>query len=230
MKIIKCQMCGKAVEAKSNVQKYCPECAKEAKRLYGKEYRDNNKEKISAYNKTWKDKNKEAVKEKGKAYYEANKEKILSQQKAYYEENKDKIAIRAKEYREKNKEKIVANKKEYYKANKEKISAKKRDEYTYADIEGNNFCVYIHTDPLGKVYIGRAVGDDIKTVNQQRWQNGHGYKTQKFYNECVKVYGWDNIKHEIIEWGLTYKAAIDREKYWIEKYNSRNPKYGYNVG
>lgn len=229
MRTIKCQMCGKEVEAKSNVQKYCSECAKEHSKEYGKKYREDNKKKIAAQRKEWRENNKERVRAKNKEYYENNKEKCLAKQKERYENNKEKINAQHKEYRENNKEKVAAGKKKYYEKNKEKISEKKRNKYTYADIEGNNFCVYIHTDPIGKVYVGRSVGEDVETVNAQRWQNGHGYKTQKFYDECIAVYGWENIQHEIIEWNLTYEEAIEQEEYWIARYNSRNPEYGYNV-
>lgn len=98
-----------------------------------------------------------------------------------------------------------------------------------ADRNGNNFCVYIHTDPVGKVYIGRAVGDNVYVVNRNRWSNGHGYKTCPRFYDAIKLYGWDNIQHEIIEWGLTYKQVLERERYWIDRYNSTNQKYGYNI-
>lgn len=199
MRTIKCQICGKEVEAKGPRQKYCPECKKAIDRARWKEYYENNKEKKLA---------------KQKEYQENNKEKIAARKKECYENNKEKIA----EYYDNNKGQIRARQKEYYEKNK-----------VLADREGDNFCVYIHTDPIGKVYIGRAVGDNVKTVNRQRWQGGSGYQGQKFYDECIAVYGWDNIQHEIVEWGLTYEEVLEREQYWIERYNSRNPEYGYNV-
>lgn len=225
MRTIKCQRCGKEVEAKNNFQRYCRECAKEKKAAYDKEwrennrehlkeYRENNKEKIAKRMKEWRENNKEHIKE----YCDNNKENARARSKEWYENNKDRARAKNKEWRDNNKEKIAERHKEWYENN-----------YIHADREGNNFCVYIHTDPLGKVYIGRAVGDDVKTVNRQRWQGGAGYQNQKFYNECIAVYGWDNIQHEIIEWNLTYEEVLEREQYWIERYNSRNPEYGYNV-
>lgn len=210
MVIIKCKKCGKEVEAKSRRQKYCPECREENDRACHKKYYDNNKEKINAKHKEWCDNNKERVRAKAREYYNANKGNISIKHNEWCENNPTYY-------------------KDYYENNKEQILTKAKEDYAYADREGNNFCVYIHTDPIGKVYIGRAVGDNVKTVNRQRWQGGSGYKTQKFYDECIAVYGWDNIQHEIIEWGLTYEEVIEREQYWIERYNSRNPEYGYNV-
>ena len=217
MRTIKCQICGKEVEAKSSRQKYCPECAKEVKKERIKKWRENNKE----YFKEYYENNKEYFKE----YYENNKEYLKEHSKEWRENNKEKYNAYQKEYRENNEEYF----KEYYENNKEYFKEWRKENYIYADREGNSFCVYIHTDPVGKVYIGRSFGEDVESVNKKRWFNGIGYKGQKFYDECIAVYGWDNIQHEIIEWGLTYEEVLEREQYWIERYNSRNQEYGYNV-
>lgn len=218
MRTIKCQICGKEVEKTNNNQKYCPECAKEKIAARKKRRYENNKEKVRAQHKEYYENNKEKERARGREYYENNKEKILAQKHELYENNKEHYKEYNKEYYENNKEKILAQQKEYQKNN-----------YVYADREGNNFCVYIHTDPIGKVYVGRSFGEDVESVNKQRWQGGIGYQGQKFYDECIAIYGWDNIQHEIIEWNLTYEEVIEREQYWIERYNSRNPEYGYNV-
>ena len=149
---------------------------------------------------------------------ECKKERKRARDTKRYQNNKEQICERSREYYKNNKDKERARSRKYYKNNK-----------VLADIEGNNFCVYIHIDPLRKVYIGRSVGDDIKTVNRKRWQGGSGYQGQKFYDECIAVYGWNNIQHELLEWNLTYEEALKREQYWIERYNSRNPEYGYNM-
>lgn len=150
------------------------------------------------------------------------------------ERKKERQRARDAEQYQNNKEQICARSREYYKNNKEKERARSRGYYknnkVLADREGNNFCIYIHTDPLGKVYVGRSHGEDVETVARQRWgSNGINYTGQKFYDECIAVYGWDNIQHEIIEWNLTYEEVIEREQYWKERYNATNPKYGYNV-
>lgn len=89
--------------------------------------------------------------------------------------------------------------------------------------EEKNYCVYKHTCPNKKVYIGM-------TGNlAERWKrNGTGYSGQLFYRAILK-YGWDNIKHEILEDNLTFKDACKKEIYYIKKYNSRNREYGYNI-
>lgn len=86
-----------------------------------------------------------------------------------------------------------------------------------------NYKVYIHTCPNGKKYVGitrRNVKD--------RWQSGHGYKSNsRFYNAILK-YGWGNIKHEILFDGLTQEEAYKLEIEMIALNESNNPNYGYN--
>lgn len=217
MRTIKCQICGKEVEAKSSRQKYCPECAKEKERARDRERYENNKEKYRERYENNKDKHKE--------WYENNKEDIKKRQRERYQKDT--------EYREKKKERDRErrlNDPNYRKEQNKRRLEQWHKKYGYAQRDGSDYCIYIHTDPVGKVYVGRASGCDVKTVEIRRWgSNGKNYQGQKFYNECIAVYGWDNIQHELLEWGLTYEEVIEREQYWIERYNSRNPEYGYNV-
>lgn len=84
--------------------------------------------------------------------------------------------------------------------------------------------VYIHTTPSKKVYIGITSRDVRK-----RWNRGLGYKSCTSFYNAIKKYGWDNIEHEILEENLSFEDAEIKEKYYIEKYNSNNPAYGYNL-
>lgn len=85
------------------------------------------------------------------------------------------------------------------------------------------YCVYKHTVPNKKVYIG------ITKVNpNDRWANGHGYKDNKqFYNDIV-LYGWLNIKHEILYSNLSEETARDIEAKLIGKFRSYKKAFGYN--
>lgn len=60
------------------------------------------------------------------------------------------------------------------------------------------YTVYKHTSPNGKVYIGIT-----KLSVERRWQEGKNYKTSNHFNNAIKKYGWDNIKHEILFTGLS---------------------------
>lgn len=86
------------------------------------------------------------------------------------------------------------------------------------------YCVYMHTCPKGKVYIGITRNDPLK-----RWQNGTGYKNNEYFTRSIKKYGWENFKHEILFIGLTEKEAKQKEIYLISKYKSNQRKYGYNI-
>ena len=90
---------------------------------------------------------------------------------------------------------------------------RKRKECTY--------CIYKHTFPDGKVYIGQT----ITGCTNRRWSNGNGYKSQPVYKAIMR-YGWDNIEHEIIEDGIPAELIDEREKYYIDLYDSF--KNGYN--
>ena len=59
--------------------------------------------------------------------------------------------------------------------------------------EIRNYCVYKHTSPSNKVYIGITSQEP-----ERRWQNGYGYATQQLFWRAIQKYGWDNFKHEII--------------------------------
>lgn len=87
----------------------------------------------------------------------------------------------------------------------------------------HNYCVYKHTCPNGKVYIGIT-----STSLEKRWQSGKGYKTQVFYR-AIQKYGWDNILHELLFDGLTKKEAEDKEVELISYYKSNQKDYGYNI-
>ena len=88
--------------------------------------------------------------------------------------------------------------------------------------EEGDYVVYKHTSPNGKSYIG--ITNNVK----KRWeQKGEKYKgCTKFYN-AIKKYGWDNFTHEILEENISKGYAFNREKYYIEKFDTI--KNGYNI-
>ena len=76
----------------------------------------------------------------------------------------------------------------------------------------NNFCVYKHTSPSEKCYIGITCQDP-----EYRWGcNGSKYleikddgelKHPKFANAILK-YGWNNFSHEILHENLSKEVTI----------------------
>ena len=85
------------------------------------------------------------------------------------------------------------------------------------------YCVYKHTCPNGKVYIGIT----NQTVSS-RWRNGKGYHHNAHFTNAINKYGWQNIKHEILFDCLTEAEAISIEISLIAEYKSNQREYGYN--
>ena len=100
-------------------------------------------------------------------------------------------------------------------------------------IENGNYCVYVHTSPSGKMYVGQTGIEPEK-----RWgKNGNGYLqkykhnneyTQPAFARAIIKYGWNNINHEIVASNLTKEEACIFEKILIEKLLTASPHYGYN--
>lgn len=90
--------------------------------------------------------------------------------------------------------------------------------------EERTYCVYMHTSPSNKIYIG------ITKMNpKKRWSNGYGYKKQQLFWRAICKYGWENFKHEIIYSNLTKHEAEEKEIALIAYYKSNQRNYGYNV-
>ena len=86
------------------------------------------------------------------------------------------------------------------------------------------FCVYKHTCPNGKVYIGIT-----SYKPHQRWRNGKGYKNNVLFYRAINKYKWENIIHEILYDNLTQEEAKLYETILINQYKSNNKQCGYNI-
>lgn len=84
--------------------------------------------------------------------------------------------------------------------------------------------VYKHTSPSGKVYIGIT-----SRKPEERWANGRGYHHNKYFQNAINKYGWNNIKHEILYTELTKEEAEQKEIELIKFYDSTNRDIGYNI-
>ena len=93
------------------------------------------------------------------------------------------------------------------------------------NLKERDYIVYIHTNKInGKKYVGVTCQEPNK-----RWLNGKGYSgSHKFYN-AIKKYGWDGFYHDIIHSNLTQEQAGFLERELIEKYNTTDSEYGYNI-
>ena len=81
--------------------------------------------------------------------------------------------------------------------------------------------VYKTTDLLkNKIYIGQHKGHIFDNTY---------YGSGSWFRAVLQKYGKDNFKCEMLESCETLDALNEREIYWIEKYQSRNPQIGYNL-
>lgn len=87
-----------------------------------------------------------------------------------------------------------------------------------------NYKVYKHTFPNGKVYIGIT-----KQKPNVRFKNGYGYQRNVLMWKAICKYNWNNVKHDIIFDGLTKEQAENKEIELIDFYKSNQAKYGYNI-
>ena len=75
----------------------------------------------------------------------------------------------------------------------------------------NCWTVYCHTTPSGKRYIGITCREDLN----KRWRNGEGYSKNTPFGKAIEDFGWDNIKHEILDTNLDEFTAKCLEEYYI---------------
>ena len=91
------------------------------------------------------------------------------------------------------------------------------------------YCVYKHTSPTNKVYIG------ITSLKPSlRWRlDGSGYirndRHNTYFANAIQKYGWDNFKHEILFENLSKEEAEQKEIELIDYYKSTNKDCGYNI-
>lgn len=86
-----------------------------------------------------------------------------------------------------------------------------------------HWCVYIHTAPDGKKYVGITCNKP-----EWRWRNGKGYSQNAHFSAAIQKYGWGNFTHEIVASGLPKADACEMEQRLIKLYKTQDREYGYN--
>lgn len=82
--------------------------------------------------------------------------------------------------------------------------------------------IYKLTFPDGMIYIGM-------TKQSIRWRLYAGYRHNKNMMTAIAKWGKQNIQKEILADNLTIEEADLAEIYYIQQYDSTNPKIGYNI-
>ena len=93
------------------------------------------------------------------------------------------------------------------------------------EIYNDNYCVYVHTN---KIDNRKYVGQTCQNVDS-RWRDGKGYQESPYFYNVIQKYGWDNFEHEVIASHLTKEEADNFEKLLINKLNTMDRLYGYNL-
>lgn len=84
--------------------------------------------------------------------------------------------------------------------------------------------VYKHTAPDGKVYIGIT----SQSLQNRYLKNGTGYRNNKDLDDAIRMQGWENFKHEIMDANLTREEALEVEDTLIDQYNALSAQHGFN--
>ena len=87
------------------------------------------------------------------------------------------------------------------------------------------YCIYKHTSPSGKVYIGQTC-----MKPEDRWRNGRGYRNQLLFYRAIQKYGWENFTHEILFDGITKEEADMWEIFLIHIYKRKKISYNLDSG
>lgn len=92
--------------------------------------------------------------------------------------------------------------------------------------------IYKYTNKVnGKVYIGQTVREKRRQYDHRKTYNSW----RSYFHEAIKKYGFNSFEYEILEsiededLNLLKQALNTKEQYYIAKYNSNNPTYGYNL-
>lgn len=72
------------------------------------------------------------------------------------------------------------------------------------------------------------IGQTWQTL-KERFNSGCGYKGCAYLNNAIKKHGKNNFYYEILTVCSTQEMANYWEDYFIKKYDSQNPKKGYNL-
>ena len=87
------------------------------------------------------------------------------------------------------------------------------------------FTVYMHISPNNKRYIGIT----SQTLIGRTGSDGSKYSLNEYFWRAIQKYGWNNFEHIIVAENLSQDEACKMEIELIAKYQSNNPKYGYNL-
>lgn len=78
----------------------------------------------------------------------------------------------------------------------------------------------ITNNVTGKIYVGKRQKSEF---DKYYWGSG------TYIGNSIKCYGVENFSRDVLEWCHTIDYLLERERFWIEKLDARNPAVGYNL-
>lgn len=88
------------------------------------------------------------------------------------------------------------------------------------------YTIYRYTNTVdGKIYIGQTQ----HSLDKRAGKGGCNYKNSTILYNAIQSYGFDKFKREIFVECDNQETADYLEKYYIEQYESRDRKIGYNL-
>lgn len=92
--------------------------------------------------------------------------------------------------------------------------------------EEKKWKVYCYTNKVnGKKYIGIT----CMSLAARSGRNGKKYLECPYFGYAIQKYGWDSFSPEVLVRNLSESEVGNYEDYYIRLFNTRNPKYGYNI-
>jgi len=87
------------------------------------------------------------------------------------------------------------------------------------------YIIYVHIAPNNKKYFGITK----TSILERSGKDGRGYRNNKYFWRAIQKYGWENFQHIVLAENLSKEWACKLEQDLIWRYQSNNPKYGYNL-
>jgi group I intron endonuclease len=90
------------------------------------------------------------------------------------------------------------------------------------------YCIYKHTSPNGKAYIGQTCNYKARCQNHISVSRNPYSRKYFYFHKAIAKYGWDNFNHEILLSNLTLDQANRFEEFYISEHGTLSPN-GYNL-
>jgi group I intron endonuclease len=93
-----------------------------------------------------------------------------------------------------------------------------------------SFYIYlIHNIINNKVYVGKTSDPSKRWLKHLKVSSGKRQKEKFYIHRAISKYGADNFVFSIVQQLNTEQELGLAETYWIEHFQSKNNKYGYNL-